>query len=84
MPRSRDSQAAWSHVSPVLADVSGCAPLPQEVGLCMRVHTHVCVHVSGWEGGDTAGCFLCFHLMPLRMQSSSLFHHFLLISFSWN
>ena len=46
MPRSRDSQAAWSHVSPVLADVSGCAPLPQEVGLCIHMmYTRVCVYI---------------------------------------
>ena len=40
----------------VCATASGGGPLySHDVHTCMRVHTHVCVHVSGWEGGDTAG-----------------------------
>lgn len=55
-----------------------------DVHTCMRAYTHVCVHISRWGGGDTGGCFLCFNLTLLRMQSSSLFRRFLFISFSWN
>lgn len=56
-PRSRDSRAAWSHVSLVLADVSGCAPPPQEVGLCIHMmYTRVCVYIHMYVctsvGGD--------------------------------
>lgn len=90
-PWSRDSLAAWSHVSLVLADVPGVRHRSQEVGLCIHmmytrvcVYTHVCVHVSGWGRGGHSWLLSLLPLDALENAVILLFHHFLLISFSWN